>query len=124
MERPQLDWLEALRQLFRLSYDGEAVHTETRERLMLLEPYFEDVEDLDLSGVYEHYKSTADDRKLYYVDSVKREVESGECLVVYTPLYEPDNLSAYARPLSIFAGSAELDGQEVMRFRPIYPVEY
>lgn len=100
-----------------MSFDGEVKHTETGERLNVFDPHFETVEELDLSGVYEHYKSTPDDPKLYYVVSVKRNIDSGECLVVYFPLYETEDQGIPARPLSMFTGSVEVDGQEVPRFR-------
>lgn len=117
MERPQIDHLDARRHLFRMRFDGDVKHTETGERLNVFDPHFETVEELDLSGVYEHYKSTADDPKLYYVYEVKRRIDSGECLVVYIPLYETENQDVAVRPLSNFTGTVEVDGEEVSRFR-------
>lgn len=121
MERPQPNQLEVLKHLFRMRFDGEVIHTETDERLNVLDENFEEVEELDLSGIYEHYKSKADDRKLYYVDRVQRNLETGECLVVYMPLYDLDVARIYVRPLSGFTGTVEADGEGVSRFRYLDP---
>jgi hypothetical protein len=117
MERPQPNSFEARKQLFRMSFDGEVKHTETDEVLNVFGERYETVEELDLSGVYEHYKSTPDAPKLYYVIDVRRDIETGECLVIYFPLYETDEVEVCARPLSMFTGSVEVIGEEAPRFR-------
>ena len=39
-------------------------------------------------GIYEHYKSTPESRRLYEVFDFARHTETGEPLVLYKPLYE------------------------------------
>lgn len=116
MERPQPDKMEVLRHLFDLRVHEQAVHTETGERLSVEDERFEEVEVAGITGIYEHYKSTPAEPKLYYAGRVKRDSQNDEHLVVYMPLYE-DGPTLYARPLDMFLGSVEQDGRSVERFR-------
>ena len=63
-------------------------------------------------GVYEHYKG---DR--YEVLLVARHSETEEWFAVYRQLYGDG--SAWVRPLGMFAGSVEVDGRTVPRFRRV-----
>jgi hypothetical protein len=92
-------------------------NTETGECFDIESSSYEVVEELSLEGVYEHYKSTPEDPKLYRVEGVVRNIETDECFVVYHPLYETDEELPSARPLSIFTGSATVNGEDVPRFR-------
>lgn len=76
------------------------------------------------TGVYEHYKSTPEDRKLYQVLGFARHTETEEELVIYIPLYvapEHTGLRLQARPLSMFVEMVEVDEQEVPRFKYVGP---
>lgn len=117
MERPQPDKLEALKHLFHLRAGESTEHTETGEQLNLESERFEEVEGSDVLGVYEHYKSTPTEPKHYYVGAVKYDTEKGEYLVAYTPLYGIDESKRYARPLDMFLGIVEQDGELTARFR-------
>lgn len=119
MERPQPNRLEVVRHLFEMRFDGEVTHTETGERFNVRSPRFEEVFIPELSDVYEHYKSTPEEKKHYYVDGLKYDTETEECYVIYAPMYELDNFAAYARPFSMFLGSVDVDGEEVARFRRV-----
>lgn len=63
-------------------------------------------------GVYEHYK-----RARYEVLLVARHSETEEPFVVYRQLYGDG--SAWVRPLAMFAGSVEVEGRTVPRFRHV-----
>jgi hypothetical protein len=66
---------------------------------------------MDLSpGIYQHFKG-----KEYQVHGVATHSESGERLVIYTPLYGEGGL--WARPLSMFTETIERDGERQPRFR-------
>jgi hypothetical protein len=117
MERPQPDRIDTLRHLFYLRAGELAEHTETGEQLDLATDRYEEVEGTDVPGVYEHYKSTQAEPRLYYVGSVAHDREEGAYIAVYMPLYELDEKKVYARPLDLFLGSVEQDGQLVPRFR-------
>ena len=76
------------------------------------------------AGVYEHYKSTPEDRRYYQVLGAAKHTETDEILVVYVPMYElEDELSAQfsVRPLKMFNETVECDGEVVPRFRYIGP---
>ena len=76
------------------------------------------------SGVYEHYKSTADDRRLYQVLGVARHTETDEELVVYIPLYvipEHTGLRLQVRPLKMFVEDVEYKGKTMPRFKHLGP---
>lgn len=60
-------------------------------------------------GLYRHYKGPE-----YRVLGVARHSETGEQVVVYQALYGEFGL--WVRPLEMFAGEVELDGEQVPRF--------
>ena len=65
------------------------------------------------AGVYEHYRGGR-----YLVLGVARHDETDEPLVVYVRLYSrPGGLAMTARPVASFAGSVEVAGRSVPRFR-------
>ena len=64
------------------------------------------------SGRYRHFKGGE-----YQVQGVARHSETGEQLVVYTPLYGDGGL--WVRPLSMFQETVQHAGQEVPRFKLI-----
>ena len=65
-------------------------------------------------GKYRHFKGGE-----YEVHGVARHSETGEQLVVYTPLYGDGGL--WVRPLAMFQESVVRDGQELPRFQFIAP---
>jgi len=65
-------------------------------------------------GKYRHFKGGE-----YQVQGVARHSETGELLVVYTPLYGAGGL--WVRPLSMFEQTVMRDGQELPRFEYIGP---
>ena len=72
------------------------------------------------SGVYEHYKSTPDNRKLYQVLHIGRHTETDEIVVVYIPLYHDSSQTGprvQVRPASMFCDQVEYEGQSVKRFQ-------
>ncbi len=76
------------------------------------------------TGVYEHYKSTPEDRRYYQVLGFARHTETDEILAVYVPLYvTPDHtgLRLQVRPLDMFMEDVEHNGEVVPRFRYISP---
>ncbi len=71
-------------------------------------------------GIYEHYKSTIEDRKYYQVIGVAKHTETGEMLVVYLPLYETNeeaNFKYFVRPLDMFTEDVEHNGAIMPRFQ-------
>ena len=62
-----------------------------------------------IAGLYRHYKGAH-----YRVFGVARHSEHEEQLVVYQALYGEFGL--WVRPLEMFCGSVEIDGQPVPRF--------
>lgn len=64
------------------------------------------------SGRYRHFKGGE-----YQVQGVARHSETGEQLVVYTPLYGDGGL--WVRPLSMFQETVQHEGQKVPRFKLI-----
>ena len=62
------------------------------------------------AGKYRRYKGGE-----YRVQGVARHSETGEQLVVYTPLYGEGGL--WVRPLSMFEETVQHAGQEVPRFK-------
>lgn len=75
-------------------------------------------------GVYEHYKSTPNERRYYQVLGVARHTETEEKLVVYVPLYvvpEHTGPRLQVRPMRMFYESVEHGGQNVPRFKYIGP---
>ena len=76
------------------------------------------------TGVYEHYKSTPEDRRYYQVLGFARHTETDEILAVYIPLYvipEHAGLRLQVRPLDMFIENVEHGGATVPRFRYIGP---
>ncbi len=65
-------------------------------------------------GRYRHYKGGE-----YAVQGIATHSETGEQLVVYTPLYGSGGL--WVRPLSMFFETVNLDGKELPRFTYIEP---
>lgn len=65
-------------------------------------------------GKYRHFKGGE-----YLVQGVARHSETGESLVVYTPLYGEGGL--WVRPLSMFEEMVALDGREQPRFTYLAP---
>ena len=75
-------------------------------------------------GVYEHYKSTAADKRMYQVLGFARHTETDEILAVYIPLYiipEHMGLRLQVRPLTMFMEDVEHNGRTVPRFRYVGP---
>lgn len=66
-------------------------------------------------GVYEHYKGNK-----YEVLSVGRHTETGECFVVYKPLYEHNGQpDIWLRPYDMFVESVVVNGVTVPRFAKV-----
>lgn len=69
-------------------------------------------------GVYEHYKGN-----LYRVFGHGIHTETGEEVVIYTPLYEVTNEKVkggfYIRPLESFLEEVVVEGKTVPRFKSI-----
>jgi hypothetical protein len=65
-------------------------------------------------GRYRHYKGAE-----YAVQGIATHSETGERLVVYTPLY--GNSGLWVRPLSMFLETVNLDGKQLPRFTCIEP---
>ena len=63
-------------------------------------------------GKYRHFKGGE-----YEVHGVARHSETGEQLVVYTPLYGEGGL--WVRPLAMFEETVYRDGRDQPRFEPI-----
>lgn len=66
------------------------------------------------AGKYRHFKGGE-----YSVQGVARHSETGESLVVYTPLYGEGGL--WVRPLEMFMGTVDRDGEIKPRFQYIGP---
>ncbi|MDG2048237.1 MAG: DUF1653 domain-containing protein [Halioglobus sp.] len=60
-------------------------------------------------GKYRHFKGGE-----YQVQGIATHSETGERLVVYTPLYGEGGL--WIRPLSMFLGTVDRDGKQQPRF--------
>lgn len=76
------------------------------------------------AGVYEHYKSTPEDRRYYQLLGFARHTETNEILTIYVPLYldfTEKQISQQARPLDMFIEEVDVDGRSVPRFRYIGP---
>ena len=61
------------------------------------------------SGVYQHYKGAE-----YWVERVVQHSETEESLVIYQALY--GEFGWWARPLSMFKESVEINGETIPRF--------
>lgn len=66
---------------------------------------------LQLGGIYKHYKG-----KLYKVHQIVRHSETLEELVFYETLYETPMGKWWVRPLSMFLGTVDVNGQTLPRF--------
>ena len=64
------------------------------------------------SGIYRHYKG-----KDYLVLGTAVHSETLETVVVYTCLHPNDTSPMWVRPLDMFTGTVEVDGETVERFR-------
>ena len=67
-------------------------------------------------GVYQHYKGN-----LYQVLHIAKHSESEEELIVYRALY--GDYGVWVRPLVMFAGTVEVNGEAVQRFKLIKPLD-
>lgn len=121
MEMPRRDEVELRVHQLRTQFDGKVKHTETGELFDVFRPRYDAVEELGVRGIYEHYKSTPDDRKLYFAENAYWDTETGECYVVYFPLYESDEEAASARPLNMFMESVESEAGKAPRFQRLNP---
>lgn len=63
-------------------------------------------------GIYEHYKG-----KKYRVLGVAKHSETLEDLVVYEALYDNKVSKLWVRPLKMFLGKVEVNGQKMSRFK-------
>ena len=73
-------------------------------------------------GIYEHYKSTPENRRYYLVLGKARHTETEEILVAYTPMYylaEHPGPRIQVRPFTMFLEDVEWQGKAVPRFRYI-----
>lgn len=76
------------------------------------------------TGIYEHYKTTPDARKLYQLLSFALHTETEEILAIYIPLYFVDDHPhprIYARPLDMFLENVEYKGKTMPRFNYLGP---
>ena len=71
-------------------------------------------------GIYEHYKNP---EHRYNVIGIGKHSETLENLVIYEALYDNDMSKLWARPLEMFVGEAEVNGQKVPRFKYIGDAE-
>lgn len=67
-------------------------------------------------GIYQHFKGNQ-----YQVIDVVRHSETEEELVLYRALYGEQGL--WVRPMDLFLGSKELDGELVPRFTYLHAAE-
>ena len=76
-------------------------------------------------GIYEHYKSTPDERKCYQVLFLSRFEETREIMVHYVPLYfledgiYNDGITIWTRTLKNFSQLVTHNGKRVLRFKLI-----
>ncbi|MFA6476181.1 MAG: DUF1653 domain-containing protein [Candidatus Paceibacterota bacterium] len=63
-------------------------------------------------GIYEHYKGHK-----YRVLGVAKHSETLEDLVIYEALYDNELSKLWARPVEMFIGGVEIEGQKVPRFK-------
>jgi hypothetical protein len=68
---------------------------------------------------YRHYKSKGGNDHVYKIIGLAKHSETDEPLVIYQALYESEWLKGFdfsARPLEMFAGELEVNGNIVKRF--------
>ena len=76
-------------------------------------------------GIYEHYKSTPEDRKYYQVLFLSRYEETREIMVHYVPLYfhdddfYEDGITIWTRTLENFCEDVVWNGKTMPRFKKI-----
>ena len=75
-------------------------------------------------GVYEHYKSTEGNRKLYKVLLLAQlATEDSQVVVIYSPMYSLESSEGqpnfYARTLENFTEAVLVDGKSMPRFRRV-----
>lgn len=77
-------------------------------------------------GIYEHYKSTPENRKLYQVLMLSHNEETLEIMVHYIPLYTSedgielkDGIAAWTRRLNNFSEDVEYNGKQMPHFTRI-----
>jgi hypothetical protein len=99
------------------SFFGDVIHSETGEILNIFSARYEVADDIDVAGIYRHYKSTEEDERLYLVHGAVRDTQTEEVLVVYEPLYQFQDL-LYARPIQIFTETVG-DKNDTERFKRI-----
>ncbi len=63
-------------------------------------------------GIYQHYKG-----ERYRIIGVAKHSETLEDLVIYEALYDNKMSKLWARPVAMFLGEVEVDGQKVPRFK-------
>lgn len=76
------------------------------------------------TGVYEHYKSTPNDKRYYQVLGFAIHTETEEILAVYIPLYvipEHKGLRLQVRPLNMFMEDVVYKGKKLPRFKYLGP---
>ncbi len=77
-------------------------------------------------GIYEHYKSTVEERRYYQVLLLSRDEHSHDILVHYQPLYWKneggiynDGITVWTRTLKNFTQEVEWNGKTMPRFKLI-----
>jgi len=65
-------------------------------------------------GIYEHYKNP---EHRYRVIGMAKHSETLEDMVIYEALYDNEISELWVRPLTMFLGNVEVDGQSVPRFK-------
>ena len=66
-------------------------------------------EEIVIGGKYKHFKG-----KHYEVLNIAQHSETEEYMVVYKKLY--DDYSIWVRPLNMFIGYKEINGEKIKRF--------
>jgi hypothetical protein len=76
-----------------------------------------------LSGIYEHFKSTPEERRYYFISGIVKNTETGELYAIYKPMYETTDTDHKfeVRPIDMFTGTVEHNGKVVPRFTYIGP---
>lgn len=100
-------------------FSGKVKHTGTGKVLDIFSERFESVIELEVEGIYEHFKSRPNDLKLYYAHGAVRDTISDEMMVVYESLYGNEPTMS-VRPYSIFFDEVEHDGQLMSRFTKLF----